>query len=344
MNRNKVKNRNLISRFSSSLLGRGKKSEGHKVFFNVLLILKVNVERKLLDLNLQQDILKTSISNTNFVYFLRSMGFHENILQKAFPKNEKVFHVINKDYSTSILPSKEHCENRKPVFPERSRNPKSSSLKPSTIVESALQQESTKDAKNIIKQQSTKQENQCYIPSTQAFSSKSLCKTSISNVKPILETRKIRKGRITYRIPLVTRTERQEGKAISWLVASACSRKKKLKNRESVSFLGTSIALSLEKPIVKENSLSTIGEKATPVKATLSTASINEKPIALNFKQVKGVFGLIENKKKDFRSLQFCLAESFLEAFQEKGESVEKRKEFHQLALQNRAYTHYRWW
>ena len=117
---------------------------------------------------------------------------------------------------------------------------------------------------------------------------------------------------------MVTRTERQEGKAISWLVASACSRKKKLKNRESVSFLGTSIALSLEKPIVKENSLSTIGEKATPVKATLSTASINEKPIALNFKQVKGVFGLIENKKKDFRSLQFCLAESFLEAFQEK--------------------------
>nr|YP_009733007.1 30S ribosomal protein S7 [Jaagichlorella roystonensis]YP_009733051.1 30S ribosomal protein S7 [Jaagichlorella roystonensis]QHU78303.1 30S ribosomal protein S7 [Jaagichlorella roystonensis]QHU78347.1 30S ribosomal protein S7 [Jaagichlorella roystonensis] len=344
MNKIKVKNRNLISRFSSSLLGRGKKAEGHKIFFNLLLFLRVNTERELLNLNLQQDLLKDTISNTSFVYFLRSIGFHKNNLQKFFPKNEKAFHVIAKDYSKVILPSQDYSENNSQVFSMSSRNPKPNQL----------QQQSSKETKNTIKQQRMQEENHSYVLSTQAFSSKLLCKMAINNVKPVLETRKVRKGRMTYRIPLVTRTERQEGKAISWLVAGASSRRNKVKNGQSVSFLGTSVPLSLAKPVVNSNTVSTVIEQShsvkakqsplSSVKATLPTVSKNEKPISLNRKQVKEVLSLIENKRKHYRSLQYCLAESFLEAFQGKGESVEKRKEFHQLALQNRAYTHYRWW
>ena len=51
-----------------------------------------------------------------------------------------------------------------------------------------------------------------------------------------------------------------------------------------------------------------------------------------------------DDKKKKFRSLQYCLAEELFYSYRGKGESVDKKKEFHKIALQNRAYTHYRWW
>lgn len=94
----------------------------------------------------------------------------------------------------------------------------------------------------------------------------SFCVDCISAVKPILETRKLRKGRMTYRVPKVTSPQRQEGKAISLLIEQAnsgSSRRNDLQKgfRESMptSFL------------TKKQNTSTV-KKSTPLKDTLPSS------------------------------------------------------------------------
>ena len=49
-------------------------------------------------------------------------------------------------------------------------------------------------------------------------------------------------------------------------------------------------------------------------------------------------------KKEKFYSIKHCLSDQLFESAYGKGEGVEKKKQLHQFALQNRANLHFRWW
>ena len=288
MHQNQVKNYNLISRFSSLLLGCGKKVEGHKLLFHCFFILRSNTEKELLNLNLQKKMLN-NWSDNNVFLFLFSIGFSQKALQNFI--NRKI-----KQPSFSSFSKKETSLNMLPSF------------SPSPELEIVATTFDKNIAQSEVSMKIEKQKNDYntdVLPkglSEVLQSNKSICQKSVDNVKPILESRKVRKGRVTYRVPLVTKPIRQEGKAISWLVESACSRKNRSKS------------VSKNLPGSKEKFNDSLLSK------------------------------MVYDKRKMSRSLKFCLAEELLEAFQGKGHSVEKKKELHQIALQNRAYTHYRWW
>ena len=52
----------------------------------------------------------------------------------------------------------------------------------------------------------------------------------------------------------------------------------------------------------------------------------------------------IDDRKNHYRSIKSHLASLLSDSFVGKGESVEKRKEFHKTAVKNRSYLSYRWW
>lgn len=53
---------------------------------------------------------------------------------------------------------------------------------------------------------------------------------AVENVKPSLELRRVRKGRITYQVPAIVSQKRQERLAIKWIIESAEKRNKKSTN------------------------------------------------------------------------------------------------------------------
>ena len=347
-----LQNRSLISRFSSSIVGGGKKISGHKIFINSLFLLRNNNEKKVLTLYLQKEMFEKRRDNDLFI-FLLSFGFSPKVVQSflkylqnsvlkesekfsydfqdnvAIQKREDI-EVEHKDFFNK---KKETINIKNPTFLKASALKKPSFPKdliknkkihrcvaePSIFTKSfkGLSLHEIKFLKtffaqskmsNTEKQNDHKEyENFDFLTgekykideSKMGFTNRLICSTSRDNVKPILENRKVRKGRVTYKVPLVTQPERQEGKAIAWLVESASSRKNKTKHLQSLENRGYHSSLLLK---------------------------------------------ILNDKKKMFRSFQHCLADELLDSYKGKGDSVDKKNELHKIALQNRAYTHYRWW
>lgn len=298
--KNKINENNFISRFSSSVIGNGKKVCGHKIFLQSLFISR----------QLQR---KNSIQDKSFFNFLTRIGFSLQRLQE-FVKSGKKSYLREQDYNDYIKLEKnvmmttnlktlksETCSKNKTKSDkkkhikvdacnilEKVKNKVVSKSSSSLVRETLYNNDNKAENKAKIQQENALLENKVLQTTNKAFFDNSIC-----NVKPVLETRKVRKGRITYRVPLVTQTERQEGKAISWIVKSAWNTKAKKERKEN-------------------------------------HFSISSKSF--------------EQEKKNYRCIETCLAQQFIDAFNKKGESFDKKKESHKIALQNRAYVHYRWW
>lgn len=228
--------------------------------------------------------------------------------------------------------------------------------------------------------------------SKEKISNKGICMDLVENVKPILETRKVRKGRVTYRVPKVTSPQRQEGKAISLLIENANLRKKN-DSRRLISSLGDlDLFLNTKSPlvasfpdnlshlsflfvsqtIIKQSSFKQLNGSDFLILPSKKSCSAKNEP---SFKKIKThsklhflekdiTFNIVSQKKEvvekelflttpekkhlytNFRkqNIEFSLSEEFFDIVSKKGESIEKRKQLHNFALQNRAYGHFRWW
>ena len=273
MNKIIIKNRNLLERFSSSLIRNGKKSCGYKTLLESLSVLRQKYNQA--SPALQNNQSETRLPST--------------IIQNDFPKNKNPEKVLKSSAKTK------EKQGKTDIFNNQTKNTRPALLSEKKALQHLL--------------------------------NKSICRICVDNVKPILETRKVRKGRVTYQVPLVTQKRRQEGKAITLLIENASSRKK---GTVSPSRSGNSI-----KRYSKEK-----GEIA-------STAMKNQKHTFLNFlfdnANANETSAFAFSKQLNVYSIKDCLAEEFNDSFSGKGGSIDKKKQYHQLALQNRAYTHYRW-
>lgn len=158
-----------------------------------------------------------------------------------------------------------------------------------------------------------------------ALDNSKICQFCVDKTKPILETRKVRKGRITYRVPIVINPERQQGKAISSLIQNAVHRKK----RNSLSQVKTNTFFS--------GNTTDLSEK----KAVNNSFWVSDPLTKRTF---------LPHLKKKFpfhfspTSIKYNLAEEFFDSANNNSESVEKKRQLHNFALQNRASLHFRWW
>ena len=371
INQNLMKN--LLDRFSSYLVGRGKKVSGHKILVESLFILreKNNKSKNMLNLALQEDVFKKTRNRlTGFAFFLRQQP---KVLPSALPKangnkTKSYFFTNNTKKNSSFL-----CKRQ-----ERAQLAKN-------FADNFITKSNRFSLKKTMIQKSvpTFPIDQHLISKNSIFEkllSKSICQLCVDNVKPILETRKIRKGRITYRVPKISGVRRQEGKGIALLIENALSRRKS-DSRRSTSF--SSLPLAKNNTSKENNSSLELASKILPsfsipektsLKISQKTKSsllplakiktnrnskikdiaaenINDKKKRLSIKKINSnnqyLFpedNSFAQKKEKFYSIKYCLSEQFFESAYEKGEGVEKKKQLHQFALQNRANLHFRWW
>lgn len=311
MSENIIKERSLLERFSSSLLARGKKSSGNKILLKSLFFLRQNTDKSLLNLARQRDKTKNEGS--------------KSLLQKNFVNNSKK--VVDSKIEREEKKEKEKTVKDKLFLKQtKKKDLQSKKLTPKISVESY-----TENTENFELESKPLSD----------FLNKSICKICVDNTKPILETRKIRKGRVTYRVPLVTQAKRQEGKAVSFLIESATLKKKgtplSFQNWiETTSLNGSDFDLQNEsiqsRSVQKKNTLVSNDFQKRITKDLLTFSSKKEFSLDLSLKRL------------NFYSIKHTLSEEFFDSFFAKGESVNKKKQLHTLALENRAYTHYRWW
>ena len=329
--------KSLLDRFSSYLVGRGKKVSGHKILVESLFMLreKNNKSKNILNLALQKDAFKKtkdrltgkaksyfSITNTK-----KNTSFERTQLAKNFADN---YLIKNNKFSLK-----------------------------KTVIQ--------KNVPTFIENQHLVSKNSIF----EKVLSKSICQLCVDNVKPILETRKIRKGRITYRVPKISCVRRQEGKGIALLIENALSRGKSDARRSGSFSLNNSLkqsnsspepsakrlpsSFTFEKPSLK------VSEKTEVLSSVKTNKNLKTKDIRTDTMHDRTEHSSIKKgstsnqylfsednyltqKKEKFYSIKHCLSEQFLESANGKGEGVEKKKQLHQFALQNRANLHFRWW
>ena len=377
------KNNDLITRFSSSLLGNGRKQSGHKIFLESLFLVRSNDEKEFLSLKSvtrSSSVTESSerskasesskLSKERFqgrekyllslLRFLRKTGLPVKSLQNGITKwnhqhGKEGFSKKNtryndyKNISLSLLtqsdlritnnngemiPRLDKTSYKEAPLSQKKRSNTSSrdafkisdttknkdlprkesstvveSFQPSTVVES-FQPSTVLVPRSVNETFFRKQRTRLSKESVESVSDLRSLKRTISqfankefleicknNVKPVIETRNIRKGRVTYKVPLVTRPERQQGKAVSWLIDNASLRRKK--------------------------------KDGLPLETINSNTFLSK---------------AIDDRKNNYRSMKSSLASLLADSFVNTGESVERRKELHKIALKNRSYTSYRWW
>lgn len=308
--KNIIYENNFISTFSSSVIGNGKKVCGHKIFLQSLFIARQLQKKKRgeSELNKEQE-------NKSFFDFLILIGFSLQKI-KEFIKSGKKSYLREQDYNNYIKLQQVdvHAESTTNIKSLKITKPKKSPSKNKIKLDKKKQEKAfltttqtkVENSNTLKKENDNKSEKENVVLQNKAFqnTNKSFFDNSICNIKPILEVRKVRKGRMTYRVPLVTQPDRQEGRAIAWIIKSACNTKRKKEKKEN-HFSISSENLFIEKPQFLKS---------------------------------------FEKEKKNSRNIESCLAQELINACNKKGESFEKKKESHRIALQNRAYTHYRWW
>ena len=174
---------------------------------------------------------------------------------------------------------------------------------------------------------------------------KSIVQICVNNVKPIVETRKIRKFRLTYKVPFVAGLSRQQGKAIYWLTRSLLSNNvSKNVNINQFYCLARTVNSNLKKKF--DNNF--IDQKSTKHRFYKNFKNDKDQNIRSRTPRVDALliyltkfYNFIE--KNECKMIE-CLSQQFLSGFSSKVEIIDKRKQLHQDALKNRAYANYRWW
>lgn len=387
---NKITTKNLLERFSCFLIGRGKKASGHKMLLESLLMLREKHEKKMLYFTLQKDIFENleKLTNQSAKKLKKNKVEHKKELAAnfAFPegrfylnlKKQNQIDSYNED-NISLNPNQGKDKNKTSLFsllrkemhdkrlPINKTNDQKPMLLGTSFPHAFSSGESTgkhENARQTVLQKSLFEKRV----------NKSICKLCIDNVKPILETRKVRKGRITYRVPKISGLQRQEGKAIALLIENARSHKANLSKRSTATpFSSPSSDLSA---FNKKQQFNNKAEQLSvnPSRAACSnvsspklqnkvkqTETMNRK--GLGFKEETGnkenkqwLLPILENqtmKNKYFpffreglqkKSMKSCLSQELLASGNGKGETIEKKQQLHQEALQNRANLHFRWW
>ena len=360
--------KNLLERFSCYLVGRGKKVSGHKILLESLFMLreKNNGRTKtktILNLPLQRDLLrkiedrlskkrkdssfinKAQQKNTTF----QKSQLADNFAQKSFSKNDAF--SLDKNIDTKNIVH--NLSSFKSHFTEKIKE----KAKKTTILTLPIQKkmEPVNDQQLVLKPMIFEK-----------LLNKSICQLCVDNVKPILETRKIRKGRITYRVPKISCLQRQEGKAIALLIENALSRRKN-EFKRSASFTlnptvkGNNTAVSSSTlgktsskilPKTELLALSKMQARTTNI-AVDNTHNITKDPSLIKKTNsntpylssfvAKDYNSFFQKQSKSY-SIKRCLSEELFDSANGNGESIEKKKQLHQFALQNRANLHFRWW
>ena len=174
---------------------------------------------------------------------------------------------------------------------------------------------------------------------------KSIVQICVNNVKPIVETRKIRKFRLTYKVPFVAGLSRQEGKAIYWLTRSlVLNNVFKNVNTHQFYCLANIVNSNLKKKF--DNNL--VDQKSTKHRFYKDFKSDKDKNISIHPARVQTLLVYL-SKFYNFTEKNECkmierLSQQFLSGFSSKVEIIDKRSQLHQDALKNRAYINYRWW
>ena len=360
--------KNLLERFSCYLVGRGKKVSGHKILLESLFMLreKNNGRTKtktILNLPLQRDLLrkiedrlskkrkdssfinKAQQKNTTF----QKSQLADNFAQKSFSKNDAF--SLDKNIDTKNIVH--NLSSFKSHFTEKIKE----KAKKTTILTLPIQKkmEPVNDQQLVLKPMIFEK-----------LLNKSICQLCVDNVKPILETRKIRKGRITYRVPKISCLQRQEGKAIALLIENALSLRKN-EFKRSASFTlnptvkGNNTAVSSSTlgktsskilPKTELLALSKMQARTTNI-AVDNTHNITKDPSLIKKTNsntpylssfvAKDYNSFFQKQSKSY-SIKRCLSEELFDSANGNGESIEKKKQLHQFALQNRANLHFRWW
>ena len=401
--------KNLIDRFSCSLVGRGKKIAGYKILLESLLLLREKNEKDLLNLSLQKTVFlkirKYLLEKEELANPKKNVNKKDTVIDLRMPVG--ALDVNRRLTRATKERSKESF--KKPILSSSSNNIRDSKKIHGRVLDANLQ--SAIDIK-------------------ESLSNKAICKFCVDNVKPVLDTRKVRKGRLTYKVPKVSSPERQEGKAIALLLENASNKKKgnlkrtgffspeivapsplavaeraraqpqakaplrpltktkqvppffqknRPEKRKTVSsdfFLAesfdgggrdtkddalifdvTSTTGDIDSTYTKGYARDTSGERNTcntffdaisahqKSRGPIFTESLaKEKRIALVEKTFLARDPIFFQKRVKTHPLKYGLSQELFDARNEKGESVEKKKQLHQLALQNRANLHLRWW
>ena len=364
---NKKLTKNLLESFSCILGKSGKKISGHKLLLECLFVVRENTD---LQAFLKDKFEKSKDSlpqdTTNFNFSDQQAEFQNKV------KDIKEF--LNLLFYLSF-------QNKKLV---------SSHQKPKPALVTIRNFKTDPNLKQVQKDKN-KGDNQMF--GTKNLQNRSLCVLTVENVKPVLETRKIRKGRVTYQVPLVTSSQRQVLKAISLLIENANLQKKnqtkrpgsflgdndsffqkigKIENKnrltreqmaEQTLLFGSQISMmsNFGNPSPNKNFLILPSRDQSFKKTNNGVASsplANGKTITNNFLKSKQSDSKVVDRNSFFMSpekklflsslrkpnLKYCLSEQFIDSIIGKGESIEKKKQLHKLALQNRAYLHFRWW
>ena len=396
--------KNLLERFSCFLVGGGKKISGHKILMESL-------------------------------FYLRQNNSHIMSPKSVFEK-DKNFGSQNPVGSQNIIERKLVTRSPIEAFKDKEKIIRQFLFLDFKNMQQKLVLGEKGQQYNQMINTASNYENNSELLGTKRLLNKHFCLDSVENAKPILETRKIRKGRVTYKVPKVTSSVRQEGKAISLLIENANLRKKNQLKR-SASFLGdglqnlvssqgngnlTDVSLQIKHqgdakqstqnektqnrvdftlpflfssqifPAVGQSSVKTSlnstlnsiflimpsGDQSFDKKSNTITQLVTRLPIevelehskkkivlssfsskreqdATNCMKENSVNKIDKNlfflpKKKDLlaniqrSNIKYNLSEEFLDSASGKGGSIEKKKQLHNIALQNRAYQHFRWW
>lgn len=216
------KHSSVANRFSTSLVGRGKKGVGCK-----LLLKSLAISRRV-SLDLLQNTASTKHCALRLVQ-LRHASLKEGSIYKhrVVPADEN-----HKTQSAEVFAQTSVFRNNALVAKRKTRkrhNNESSLLAHNVLSDNFVQQQKGYElCKTLFSTRPGYMSNKAL-----RFSGAALCSTSriawlclkvMENVKPIVETRKVRRGGNTYQVPFVLDKSRQEGMAIRWLIKSSVGR------------------------------------------------------------------------------------------------------------------------
>lgn len=362
--------KNLLERFSCSIVKRGKKISGHKILLKSLFILrdKKNKDlRNLPSLSLQKNLTKvkqsifsisaaqkTEKKPSSPLSKQKDKGGVESGLFSIMPnKKHRLKDVVGSHASAKLLHEKTTTLNQQSQFQFSAQNCFNLSIKPNNEKQANIEQKKlTRGATRVkrallpspslwygmvsqsgmvlcnktkVKQNHKNQSKQSSYKdkeiTTLIENNNQICQRCVENVKVVLETRKVRKGRVTHKVPIIANSRRQEGKSVALLIKNG-----------SDNFLSQTGKNNDFKELVSESLLS-FSQKVMK-NSTLPLSKLSWFSDSFFYCQEKNLFYPIEQG----------LAEELLNSTNLKGASIEKKTQFHSLALQNRGSLHFRWW
>lgn len=374
MNTHKYITKTLLERFSCCLIGNGKKVSGHRILVESLQFLRQHSD---LFTKQEQEMCSEQNGDTG-VFELRSNKYQNKSKTPNLEIPTQLNTIICNEKQNSI--NKISCLSRQNAqihqkFSKIHKKKTQNFLKRVSNKYSVYKSKYS-ICKNICNNTSSVSDKLAF----KKQSNFSFCQSCISCVKPIVETRKRRKGRITYNVPKIMAPRRQEFKGVALLLEGATTQSatpsfspllNEISNaRSSFNFSEKNIkptfltvkSVACDKKsksafLLKTNLSPTVNQIEDLYKQQNNlrfvTSSVFSKPftpLGLSGAQntisasLKKPVASSFTKTVSTKKITNGLAAAFFDSTKQKSQSVEKKKKLHSFAMRNRAYLHMRWW